>query len=40
MYCKYAVTNNPTKVTGTRPKKIPNKKLQSFLFFPRDKKEV
>ena len=26
LYCKYAVTNNPAKVIGIRPKTIPNRK--------------
>lgn len=36
LYCKYAVTNNPAKVIGIRPKTIPNRKtsiIWIFFFF-------
>jgi hypothetical protein len=32
LYCKYAVTNNPAKVIGIRPKTIPNSKTSIISF--------
>ena len=33
LYCKYAVTNNPAKVIGIRPKTIPNKETSIISIF-------
>ena len=33
LYCKYAVTTNPAKVIGIRPKTIPNRKTSIIFIF-------
>lgn len=42
LYCKYAVTNNPAKVIGIKPKTIPNRKTSIIwiFFFERLKRGV
>ena len=41
LYCKYAVTNNPAKVIGIRPKTIPNRKTSIIsIYLKKRKREV